>query len=130
MTLASCISFTRARDATALAFVCFFPRLRVDKLRRAHSSLSSSSLLLRRLKPELIFTDFDEYHIIRRASEGQGKYKYSAFHSKDEVPVELHITGASESRDPLKEIQVINLRVDGEKFITGMDDNGDCVVRK
>ncbi|CAH3112252.1 hypothetical protein pdam_00017988 [Pocillopora damicornis] len=73
---------------------------------------------------------FDEYRIIRRASEGQGKYKYSAFDPKKELPVELHITGASESRDPLKEIQVINLRVDGNKYITGINDNGDCVVRK
>jgi len=73
---------------------------------------------------------FAEYRIVHRRSEGGGKYKYSAVHSKDEVPVELYISGASEIRDPLKEIQMINLRVDDQRFITGIDDNGDCVIRK
>jgi len=73
---------------------------------------------------------FAEYRIVHRRSEGGGKYKYSAVHNKDEVPVELYISGASEIRDPLKEIQMINLRVDDQRFITGIDDNGDCVIRK
>lgn len=76
------------------------------------------------------FSGFDEYRIVHRRSEGGGKYKYSAVHNKDEIPVELYISGASETRDPLKEIQLINLRVDDQKFITGIDDNGDCVIRK
>ena len=76
------------------------------------------------------FSGFDEYRIVHRRSEGGGKYKYSAVHNKDEIPVELYISGASETRDPLKEIQLINLRVDEQKFITGIDDNGDCVIRK
>ncbi|KAL9959698.1 hypothetical protein ACROYT_G033044 [Oculina patagonica] len=73
---------------------------------------------------------FDEYRIVHRRAEGGGKYKYSAVHSKDEIPVELHISGASAARDPLKEIQLINLRVDDNHCITAIDDNGDCVVRK
>lgn len=77
-----------------------------------------------------LFTGFAEYRIVHRRSEGGGKYKYSAVHNKDEVPVELYISGASEIRDPLKEIQMINLRVDDQRFITGIDDNGDCVIRK
>ena len=77
-----------------------------------------------------LFAGFDEYRIVHRRSEGGGKYKYSAVHNKDEIPVELYLSDASETRDPLKEIQMINLRVDGQKFITGIDDNGDCVIRK
>ena len=82
------------------------------------------------IKANELFTGFDEYRIVHRRSEGGGKYKYSAVHNRDEIPVELYISGASEKRDPLKEIQMINLRVDGQKCITGIDDNGDCVIRK
>ena len=77
-----------------------------------------------------LFAGFDEYRIVHRRSEGGGKYKYSAVDSKKEIPVELHITGASEARDPLKEIQLINLRVDNDMIITGIKDDGDCVIRK
>ena len=73
---------------------------------------------------------FDEYRIIHRCSEGNGKFKYSAVHTEDEIPVELRISGASPTRDPLKEIQLIKLRVDNDKFIIGIDDSGDCVVKK
>ena len=73
---------------------------------------------------------FDEYRIVHRCSEGGGKFKYSAVHKRDEIPVELRISGASPNRDPLKEIQLIKLRVDNDKYITGMEDCGDCVVRK
>jgi len=72
---------------------------------------------------------FDEYRIIHRCPEGGGKYKYSAIQTEDEIPVEVRISGASHTRDPLKEIQIIKLRVD-DNMITGMDDDGDCVVRK
>ena len=75
------------------------------------------------------FSGFNEYQIIHRNTEGGGKYKYSALQIQEEMPYELHITGASATRDPLKEIQMIKLRVDNN-IITGMDDNGDCVVRK
>ena len=75
------------------------------------------------------FSGFEEFQIVHRHSLGSGKYKYSALQIKDEIPYELHISGASERRDPLKEIQMIKLRVD-DNTITGMDDNGDCVVRK
>lgn len=75
------------------------------------------------------FSGFEEFQIVHRHSLGSGKYKYSALQIKDEIPYELHISGASEKRDPLKEIQMIKLRVD-DNTITGMDDNGDCVVRK
>ncbi|KAM7425736.1 hypothetical protein ABFA07_022877 [Porites harrisoni] len=78
---------------------------------------------------EPLMEGFEEFQIVHRHSLGSGKYKYSALQIKDEIPYELHISGASERRDPLKEIQMIKLRVD-DNTITGMDDNGDCVVRK
>jgi len=82
------------------------------------------------VKEPLDMEGFDEYRIVHRCSEGGGNFKYSAVHTRDEIPVEIRISGASPNRDPLKEIQLIKLRVDTNKFITGMEDCGDCVVRK
>ena len=81
-------------------------------------------------KVDFSLSGFDEYRIVHRCSEGGGNFKYSAVHTRDEIPVEIRISGASPNRDPLKEIQLIKLRVDTDKFITGMEDCGDCVVRK
>lgn len=77
------------------------------------------------------FLGFTEYRIVRRQNLGPGQFRYSVAQIKEDVPAFLDLSGASGEKDPLKEIQRVNFKVDSSAgVITGIVSNEDCVVRK
>ena len=76
---------------------------------------------------------FSSYTIIHTEAKGCGKYVFAVkkLAEKDEdVQLEmLELEGASEKRNPLKNVKNCQLKVTGG-MIQGIDIDGDCVLRK